>query len=199
MIVLVIAGLISAVVLTRRETGEKRFPGDGDFSAEVCDNDPSQGEGYLNENLTITYSLMSGSGIPDVGNPDSGLTFSVTNLTRGWGPFTADVKGQENYEHEASQKHGYWTVSAVENTYIRWHLLVVPQPSGRLVVGEGYTHLYLWADTDNDEANGYGTTHKPTTTLWDKGDTLELYAYWGGYTIWAYENRRTISGVNRLG
>lgn len=199
-IVLIIVSLtassIVAVALTRKVEIGDVFPSQGTFEVSVRDNDPSQGEGYLNENLTITYSVF-GQYLRNVGDPDLGLTVSVTDLTRSWGPFIADVKGQTDYTRGYIEENGDWTVSAVENTYIRWRLVVPVQSHGEFLAGIDM-YLYLWADTDNNEANGYGTAHKPATTLWNTGDSMKVTVTSYGEQVPTTPEEDIIQGTNLI-
>jgi hypothetical protein len=198
LITALVASLIVAVVLTiNRETYLiDAFPSQGTFRVEVLDNDSGQGEGYLNENLEIRY-ILYGKRLLNVGDPDLGLTVGVTNLTRSWGPFIADVKGQTNYRRGYIEENGYWTVSVAENAYIRWYLIVFVLSEGQLWA-EKHFLLYLWADTDNNEANGYGTAHKPATTLWDKEDHVKMTVTSYGEYVSMLPETLTIRGTNLI-
>jgi len=170
-------------------------PNRGDFESEVFDGDLGPGENYINENLEIRF--WPTSNIRHVGDSTTGLSVDVSNLARNWGPFTADVKGQENYEQlHIIEESGYWTVSAVENTYVRWRLFV-PVTSG-VLTGHSVACLYLWSDNDDNETNGYGTGHKPQSTIWDNGDEIKFEMWSGGNKMSMDENEKTIYGENRI-
>lgn len=166
----------------------------GAFEIEAFDGDPGPAENYSNENLVIRFHVSEGT-IKMVGDPDRGITIDVWNLTRDWGPFFADVREQENYEPGYVEENGYWTVSDTQNTYVRWRLHVPITTEGRLENGVT-AYLYLWADTDNDETNGYGPNYTPVVTLWDIGDTMKVVIqHWKG-TLLTTSDENTIYGVN---
>ncbi len=195
LVVSLIASLIVAVArVTKIEIGDN-FSNDVSVSVEVRDNDPSQGEGYLNENLAVVFYTTKS--VSEVGDPNHGLTVEVSSLTHGWGPFVADVKGQTNYGQGHIEENGYWTVSVAQNAYIRWRLHVPVDSTGHL--GQSTpAYFFLWADTDNNEANGYGTAHKPTTTLWDKGDRVKVTVTSYGKFVLISPEEETIQGTNLI-
>jgi len=167
----------------------------GKFDVEVLDSDLGPGERYLNENLEARFCVTRGY-LHDVGDSDHGLTVEVSNLTRGWGPFAADVKGQENYEQGYVEENGYWIVSASQNAFVRWHLHVpVENLYGRFREENG--HLFLWADNDNNEVNGYGPSNAPIATLWNKGDTMKVAVFSMGDVLVMSPEEATIYGVNQ--
>jgi len=171
-------------------------PNRGDFEAEIFDGDLGPGENYINENLEIRF-WPTLSNIGHVGDPTTGLSADVSNLTRNWGSFTADVKGQENYDNMYVEKSGYWTISVSQSAYIRWHLNVSVSTTG--ILGVHMTaYLSLWPDNDNNETNGYGAEHEPLFTIWDENDEIKFEMWSGGNRISMEENEKTIYGENRI-
>jgi hypothetical protein len=152
----------------------------------IYDSDPGTNENFVNENVLASFSLVSGY-IEDIGNPENGLAIIVSHQKRGWGPFTADVRGQTDYTtYPASEwrfgstvyqiylveKSGYWNVSP--GAHVFWSLSVQVTQTGRLETDFGVL-LRLWTDVDNNVTNGYGSDHKPDNiTIWDKEDDLTL-------------------------
>lgn len=137
----------------------------GDIDGTVYDADNTVGEDYTNENVVITIKMTSGY-LRDVGDSERGMTVTLSSGFRGWGPFVADVRGQTDYANGYVTKTGVWDVDA--NTYIHWKLWVPVTADGRF---ESTAYLYLWADTDDNVANGYT---EPARLLWDEGDDLGI-------------------------
>lgn len=191
---IVALGVVGFLVFTEISIIETWSYPFGSFELEVFDGDPGPAENYANENLVIRFYVSKGY-IAMVGDPDRGIAVDVTNLTRGWDTFRADVLGVESYDQGYVENYGYWTVSDTQNTHVRWHLHVPVTSKGRLE-NEVTAYLYLWADTDNDEINGYGPEHKPATTLWDIGDSVKVVIWhWEGKLLTTSEEN-TIYGVN---
>ncbi|MEW6221776.1 MAG: hypothetical protein AB1476_00435 [Candidatus Hadarchaeota archaeon] len=169
----------------------------GEFNAEVFDSDTTSSEIFSNENMVIRFYTTVKS-LRYVGDKDHGLIVKISNTTRGWGTFVADVKGQENYARGYVEENGYWAASAAQNAFVRWSLHVPVTVVGKLEHGEN-AYLYLWVDNDNEETNSYGTGHKPAAMLWNRGDVLELTASSYGDGFSTPPSGLTISGVNRVG
>ncbi|MEW6592867.1 MAG: hypothetical protein AB1305_04225 [Candidatus Hadarchaeota archaeon] len=192
---IVLASLVAVIFylfMPSYQTPEHPIP--GLISAKVFDGDLGPSENYRNENVIIMF--MSGRGVfRYVGHPTQGLTVDVSNVTRGWGPFVADVKGQENYARGYVEENGYWVVG--DDAYIFWKLyLPNVTVAGRLEESTA-AYLYLWGDKDDNATNGYGTLYVPTSLLWNEGDNLELtvQTYWDGKLAGGHVNV-TLYGEN---
>ncbi|MEW6592445.1 MAG: hypothetical protein AB1305_02000 [Candidatus Hadarchaeota archaeon] len=176
---IVIFGVIVGYVFTRQSADSVVDYAYLTFSAKVLDGMAGAGENYTNENVIITFST-GWSALGYVGHPENGLAISLSKS--GWGPFVPSVKGHENYENGYVEENGYWTVSTAQNAYIRWSLNVQVTQFGRLEY-PGTGNLYLWADTNANEVDGYGMSSKPPMLLWDAGDNLRIRAWSEGFEL----------------
>jgi flagellin-like protein len=171
----VAAGTLIAVYVSGLYIGGTRIVA-GDISGAVFDNTPGPVENYVNENVTIRFKTTTGY-LRDIGDPDTGLTVTIRNDAKGWGPVTVSLKGTEsNYpKYYCSKADNDLTL---KGQTVGWHLYVPCRTDGRLERGsEGY--LYLWTYGTREGKTAAAT--KPTLVkLWDDDDYIGIVVGAGG-------------------
>lgn len=173
----VAAGTIIAVYVSSLYVSPGRVIA-GDIDGNLLDRDNTAGEDFLNENVVISLKTTTGY-LRATGDSERGLQVVMSSDRRGWGPITADVRGQTNYASGYISESGIWngtvfgsTAPAANNAdNVYWYLYVPVRADGRLEEG---TPATLKLFTYGKPGIAATKADRSALVIWDEDEDIRI-------------------------